>query len=349
MRTSKTKDLCRLLEDRLASGVYPVGSRFPSEYMLADEFGVNKKTANKATDHLVAAGMLKRAQGGAGTIVIKTESFPVGQIAFLSTYREYQMRILFGVQRRALELGYAVSVFFLESLDCRQLLGQLSGSFIQGIIFCSRAGDFAGECTLPYIVVDHDAKLDSDKCNMVNTDNQVGGRLIMDEVLRRGHREVVVYSSSRYIADRVNRVSGMLESMRNWKIQEPRKRIFYGALYDDGEAINVLQEILKQFPSATVIVCDADDAARSMIRAARLMQIAVPAKLTITSYGNSMEGTEHLCTVEQFPERIGSSACEILLRNLQNPKSHVATKELISPKVLYPELIPDLHEKLLIT
>ena len=343
-RKSKMKDLCRLLEERLASGVYPVGSRFPSEYMLADEFGINKKTANKATDQLVAAGMLQRAQGGAGTIVVKKEVFPVGQIAFLSNYGEYQMRILCGIQRQAVEQRYAVSVFFVESLDCRQLLDQLCGSFIQGIIFSSRAGNFAGECKLPYVAVDHDAKLVSDDCNVVNTDNLVGGRLIMDEVLRRGHREVVVYSSSRYIEDRAKRVFGMLESMRKWNIQEPQKRIFYGSIYDDSEAVNVLKKILRQFPDATVIVCDADDAARSMIRAAKLMQIRLPDKLTVTSYGNSMTGTEQLCTVEQFPERIGRSAFEILLRNLQNPNGHAAEKELICPKVMNPELIPDLHE-----
>ena len=80
-----------------------------------------------------------------------------------------------------------------------------------------------------------------------------------------------------------------------------------------------------------------------MIRAAKLMQIPIPDKLTVTSYGNSMTGTEHLCTVEQFPERIGRSAFEILLRNLQDPKGHIAEKELICPKVMNPELIPDLH------
>ena len=59
MRESKTQQLFRQLRERIESGIYPVGSRFPSEDLLADEFEVNKKTANKAVDTLVSTGWSK--------------------------------------------------------------------------------------------------------------------------------------------------------------------------------------------------------------------------------------------------------------------------------------------------
>ena len=37
MRESKTQQLFRQLRERIESGIYPVGSRFPSEYLLADK------------------------------------------------------------------------------------------------------------------------------------------------------------------------------------------------------------------------------------------------------------------------------------------------------------------------
>ena len=42
MKLTKSEQLYHLLAERISMGKYPVGSRFPSEYMLADEFGVTK-------------------------------------------------------------------------------------------------------------------------------------------------------------------------------------------------------------------------------------------------------------------------------------------------------------------
>ena len=346
MKLTKSEQLYRLLAERISMGKYPVGSRFPSEYMLADEFGVNKKTANKSVDQLAAAGLLKRTAGGAGTIVIKTEIFPRGQIAFISDHHMYQMRILYGVQRTALEHGYATSVFFPENLDCCRLVDSFCNSSIQGVILCSHAGIIAKDCKLPHIVVDHDASMESGGSGVVNTDNYSGGQLIMDEVLRRGHRNIVIYSSARHYLDRNRRIDGMLESMSVAQIREPRKRVFYGSHYNDQEAVSALRKIHKYYPETTIILCDADDAARSMLRAAKTLQIRIPEDIAITSYGNSMEGTEILPTVEQFPEQIGSMACQLLLQSIQDGPTQTTVRELIKPKVVYPELIPDLTRKM---
>ena len=47
-----TERIYRELKQRLENGVYPPGSRFPSESILADEFGVNKMTMNKVVSLL---------------------------------------------------------------------------------------------------------------------------------------------------------------------------------------------------------------------------------------------------------------------------------------------------------
>lgn len=48
----------------LAAGKYPGGTRFPSEYELAERFGVHKITANKAVSLLVNEHLLKRGSRG---------------------------------------------------------------------------------------------------------------------------------------------------------------------------------------------------------------------------------------------------------------------------------------------
>ena len=334
MRISKTEKLFSQLRDRIEAGIYPVGSRFPSEYLLADEFLVNKKTANKAVDMLVSAGFLKRGTGGAGTIVVKSFEFPKGQIAFFSSPLSYHMRILTGVQKCALEYGYAVTVFFPESTDCGELLASLVNSNVCGFIFCSQFGYLADKTPLPGVAVDY--LPDDSRIDALNTDDRLGGKLMMDEVLRRGHKHIAVYSTGRHYPIRQFRVSGSMESLRDAGITSPQKQIFYGTAFDDGSAAEALSQILNHDPEISIIVCDADDAACSMLKAVRKRK----KEITITSYGNSLNGADRLAAIEQFPERLGSAACRRLMHNISAGISGSGYRELISPQVVCPDEIP---------
>ena len=335
MHSSKTEEIRRQLRERIGSGVYPAGSRIPSEYTIAEEFSVNKKTANKAVDALVAEGLLVRGAGGAGTIVIKRSSFPKGRIAFISAAYPYQMRILTGLQRSALEYGYAVTVFFPETVDCLPLLEKLLSSRIDGIVFCSDFGSLARDCRLPCVTVDNDASMKQGVCDVVNVNNRIGGKLIMDEVIRRGHREVVIFSSGGHFTDRRNRITGVFDSMRRAGIPGPRERLFFGGHYDDEAAVDAMKCIFRTFPATTAIVCDADDAACSILRAAQKLD-RHPA---VTAFGNSLNGAERLAAVEQFPERLGAAACRTLVHRITNGPGTPA-REFITPQVVFPEAIP---------
>lgn len=61
----------RVLEDRLASGQYPIGSLMPTEVELATEFETSRFTVREALRHLTQRGFIKRKQG-MGTRVVAT-------------------------------------------------------------------------------------------------------------------------------------------------------------------------------------------------------------------------------------------------------------------------------------
>lgn len=67
-----THQIAHKVQNRIASGKYPCGSRIPSERILADEFGVNRATVRAAIELLVSSGRLKRVQGK-GTFVMNTD------------------------------------------------------------------------------------------------------------------------------------------------------------------------------------------------------------------------------------------------------------------------------------
>ncbi|MBR7104332.1 MAG: GntR family transcriptional regulator [Lentisphaeria bacterium] len=336
MPTTKCSRIYEELLNRIRTGVYPVNSRFPSEYLLAEEFKVNKKTANKAVDLLVNDGLLQRKTGGAGTVVIQSASFPAGYIAFIAEPRPYQMRILTGLQQGALEYGYAVLVFFPSHPDCLQLMDSLASSRVSGFVLCSHFGNFAPRSTLPCVTVDHDAASRFPGCDTVSTDNFLGGKLIMDEVIRRGHRELAVYSSGRGLVDRTLRIDGFLESMRNAGVTVPSERIFYGVHYDDAAAVDALERIRQQLPGVSIIVCDADDAAVSMLKALRQLKLTIP----VTSFGNTLNGADRPAAVEQFPELQGSAACRRLMHNIAGKTIGSGYRELTAPKLVNVEEIP---------
>lgn len=60
--------LAAILRQRISSGVYPPGSRLPSEAALSKNFGMSSMTARQAVGVLVEEGLVRRVQGS-GTFV----------------------------------------------------------------------------------------------------------------------------------------------------------------------------------------------------------------------------------------------------------------------------------------
>ena len=60
--------LQEILKERIKSGDYPAGSRFPSESDLAEDFGVSRITVRRACTKLVTEGLIVR-RWGVGTFV----------------------------------------------------------------------------------------------------------------------------------------------------------------------------------------------------------------------------------------------------------------------------------------
>lgn len=62
------RQLMRKLRGDMAGGVYPPGSRIPSEQALCETYGVSRVTVRKALSELTREGLLRRQQGK-GTFV----------------------------------------------------------------------------------------------------------------------------------------------------------------------------------------------------------------------------------------------------------------------------------------
>jgi len=117
------------IADAIARGVYPPGHRLPSEYALAEQFGVNRHTIRRSLADLISQGLLRATQGS-GTYV---EEFAV-DIALAKRTRHTQNLALSGMRgtlrvtaasnvRATVAQARALEVAARSSLLCLHVIG----------------------------------------------------------------------------------------------------------------------------------------------------------------------------------------------------------------------------------
>ena len=338
---NKSESVYRLLRSRIENREFAPGCRFPSEYRLAEEYGVDKKTANAAVALLVAEGFLKRGPRGAGTIVVRQNLFPRGYIAFVGAFSAFNARILNGVQQTALGSGYAAAVIFSGEAQIRPHLEALADSDVKGVIAAGHAGILARNLNVPLVLVDFDAWERSGNF-VINTDNRRGAYELMSEVLRRGHRHIMIYCGGRQFRIRQERVRGFLEAMKERGIADPGKQVSFGAAGSVTDARSFLRKLRAEHPETTIVVCDGDDTAQSLLTAAVREGIPIPGKISITSYGNTLDLLLPVASVEQYPEKIGALACSRVIDGIESGNAARSGVELVKPDVTGAQFIPDL-------
>ena len=313
-----TEKICRELKKRLETGLYAPGSRFPSESTLAEEFGVNKMTMNKIVSLLADQHYLIRGIRGAGTRVADNSCRPRGIIAFLSPLAPYSICILRGVYAEALRHNFAVITESPAAEDLQHRLSMLQRMGVAGIISATYGVPLLPE-GMALSCVDSEVRpvLPGQKAVFINSDNFQGGIQMMEEIFRRGHREIVVFSAERFhrnrTAPKTPRVCGFHEVMERRGINDFEERTFYSAPDSLADAKYFLESFLKKFPGTTLIAADSDGAAALVSTAARQLKIKCPGDIALTGFGNVTQLP--IASVNQNPERQGELAARYLIEH----------------------------------
>ena len=313
---SKTDEMLEILRKELESGKYPQGTRFPSEYELADRFNVNKKTANKTVSLLAAEGMLRRGRGGQGTLVQKIRRFPRRHIAFIGNIQHpYIAKLAHGVQSAALEDNALTSLIGPPPDHLSTVLAELDNMKIDGIITLSY-GLLSG-VRIPVIYLE-DQLGEARYPDFVSCDSYHSGRQMMNELLRRGHRNIVILFQTKNNPERLH---GYYDAMREAGIHDYRERTFRLLEYTVGETNIILSQICKKYPGFTAAAACSDDDIHRLIISMRLRKMEWEGKIAMVGFGNltGISNVYPIATVDQHPLRIGAAAYHHLLEKIQNP------------------------------
>ena len=317
-----TEEIYRILKERLEDCRYPPESKFPSEYVLADEFGVSKVTVNKIVSRLVEQGYLKRGVRGSGTRVRKRLFRPAGSIAFIGKLDPFPNKILLGVQHECLLNGYFPLLFCPAAEELNACLNILNPENVSGIVSIGY-GKIRSEWDLPVVCLDYYMPHvpSEDHICFIESDDYSGGRQMMNEILRRGHREIAIFSSERYVfntsADISPRVRGFHSALKDAGFRHLNGRTFYGMPDSLSDARDCIMTIRKKYPKTSLICTDSDHSAELLDSVMRTMEIPLSEKIAITGFGNVSRLP--IASVDQNPERQGRLAVQQILDFHRNP------------------------------
>ncbi len=287
---------------KILDGSLRVGDKIPSQVELADQFDVNKMTANKAVSVLVGKGYLERRPGGAGTYVIRTSTYPKGRILMVGpALREnvFYASMLTGAQQAAYKDGYQ-----FEYLGWP--IGRDGHIDVdpQRIIASGAAGvlSFGPERPelpphLPHICLAHPGP-DHPECNYVVSDDFGGGYLAAKHLLEMGHRRIIFAVEDGRYHHRL-RCDGFARAIE--ECSDPQAHLH---LYKLAQSMPILQALVHQLKgelsSYTALACNSDGLAIRIIERCATQGIEVPRDLSITGFGaNNRLYHQHITSIDQ--------------------------------------------------
>ena len=337
-----TKKIYQILRDEIEQKIYQPGAKFPSEADLAGRFQVSKLTMNKIVALLVQDGLLFRGVRGAGTRVAERIRLSVTRFAFFLHLSPYSMRVLKGAISECNRSNYQLIV---ESPDIDNLQERIQlavDSGVQGII-CMGYGIPNVPEELNTVCVDYYNIPPHKRNNLIfiNSDNFHGGQLMMEEIFRRGHHNILIFSAERFVAG-LNapvspRVSGFHAVMKEKGLTDYEERTYYGHPGSRDDAVYFLKHYLKAYPETTLIAADSDGSAELLAGVARDCKVDCPGKIALTGFGDVTSMS--IASVDQNPEFQGALAVRALGALAKSSQAPIAY-EPVETKLARAEVLP---------
>jgi len=309
----KQEEITTWLKSEIDCGNMTTGDRVPSEYDLAERFGVNKTTANKAVATLVSEGFLERGRRGTGTFVRQRNPFRGQIMLVISIDHPFYTMIVHGAQRAAMNRGYLSTLASPAPDELNEFISRLSPNVAQGILTATY-GRLPEPAGVPVIYIDREFSSDVRPRFLINCDSHNGIRMVVREFLKLGHRDLVMLGT--YLLR--NRIAGFVDELSVAGIAEPEQRIF---MTTSGSQVTsrLLDDILCRYPGVTGIVTASDDIAFSLFSAMRKRGLDMPGRISISGFGNVLPicNLLDLTSVEQHPLELGAFAANRLIDILE--------------------------------
>ena len=315
------------LKAEVVKGRHGPGERLASEHDLARQHGLARVTVRKATELLVAEGVLERRPGKG--LFVREKAVGVLKILAGNLAWEPSIRIVRGAQQAARKLGYEVQVCDAhgDASANMESVARLAGNGTRGaVIMALHTPAFRAAVSrlkadgFPFVLVDTYLK-DGSGYASVAADNYGGGFVAGTQIAKAGHR------CAGFIGDAgtstvEDRLSGFRDGLAEFGVVLPRGMtcVFEtpDPFVDWGEYVReacakLLGGGAKSRPSAVFCSCDA--VARVVYRFCAEKKIRIPDDLGVVGFDDDPLAewlSPGLTTVRQPFTEMGAAAMRLL-------------------------------------
>jgi GntR family transcriptional regulator, arabinose operon transcriptional repressor len=327
------------LELNIASGVYPPGSRMPTEMQLCEQFGAARATVARALRTLEDGRLIVRRRG-AGTFVRSAESVietkRIGLLVPGIGDGEIFAPICASIAAYATQFGLRISWNQLPDIQpenkadaalamCKQYINEgVDGLFFEPLELVGDKDDtnrriiqLLRDAGIPVVLIDSDlAYPQRSDFDLAGIDNFRAGILLAEHILDRGCRALVFLHRPGSAPTTKARAAGFLSVLASNGL--PTKGRIVEAEPDDPALVARLTVKLK----ADAVVCGNDYTAARLIKNLQAAGIRIPGQIKLTGVDDlkySQLLSVPLTTLAQPCRDIGIAALDLMRFRIDHP------------------------------
>lgn len=215
---------------------------------------------------------------------------------------------------------------FLKSRNCDALIVHVEGLSDEDIISLTQ-----GDTPIYFM----SRFIESVKDNCISLDNELGGYLATQMMIKNGHNKIAYISGPQLKHDAQDRLSGHKRALSEHNIPFEEKLYYEGEFTETG-GIDGLKSFLAQKTSFTALVCANDEMASGAMTYAREHGFSLPEQLSIIGFDNvsfSRHIYPKLTTIDNPIGEMGSMAAKLVLKNVYKHKD-LSVKHFFEPTVI---------------
>ncbi len=301
-----------------------------SESEITKIYNVSSITAKKALNELAAEGHIYRIRGKGSFVSNSSGSDNTNMRLIACVFPEKAnndaslFKIIAGAQHASYKNGYS---FLLESSEHEiskehKLLNDLSNDSIKGVILFSidpekdkaHIINFINK-NIPFVFVDR--YTESFPCNTVTVCNTGGSFKVTEHLIKYGHKKILFAAEQTHLNSVKQRYMGFTQAFNAYSISDEGQFILEDTRNQLDRLLNLIVE-----KKITGIVFVSDSTAFAAINYLKKFGINIPDDVSAVGFDNIYTEdaiTSPLTTVYQNFYKIGETATNVLIENINNP------------------------------
>lgn len=196
------------------------------------------------------------------------------------------------------------------------------------------AQSISAAITCPAVIVDRIVA--PDKFDVVADDNEYGGRLLAEFLLRHGHKRIGFLVGRKGISASDERHHAVVTTLRKANV-ELEERFVRREIHTEDGAYQAAQELMSEDDRPTALICISNPQVRGAMAGLANMGMRVPQDVSVVNFDgfNPPEGWSPTITcLEQDADKISDVAVELLLKRVTNADATPPQTVRIKPRLL---------------